>query len=85
MRKRNLLSICAVLAASPLALPAAVHVWEKQEVTLTAQQKTANPYMDVDVWVDLVGPDFDRRVYGFWDGGSRWRGFSRRSRSCSAW
>ncbi|HVO12337.1 MAG TPA: DUF4038 domain-containing protein [Vicinamibacteria bacterium] len=45
-----------------------VHVWERQEVTLTSAGSCANPYTDVVVWVDLVGPDFHKRVYGFWDG-----------------
>lgn len=47
----------------------AVHVWEKQEVTLTAAHQYANPYTNVTVWVDLTGPHFHKRVYGFWDGG----------------
>ena len=25
------------------------------------------------VWVDLAGPNFKKRVYGFWDGGSTFR------------
>lgn len=54
-------------AASP------VHVWEKQEVTLTAAESYANPYTDVTVWVDLTGPHFHKRVYGFWDGGQTFR------------
>ncbi len=47
---------------------APVHVWEKQELIFKASGKYANAYTDVDVWVDLKGPGFDRRVYGFWDG-----------------
>jgi len=46
-----------------------VHVWEKQELTFTATNAYANPYTDVVVWVDLKGPGFAKRVYGFWDGG----------------
>ena len=46
----------------------AVHVWDKQEVTLTAARDFGNPYTDVTVWVDLTGPHFHKRVYGFWDG-----------------
>ena len=46
-----------------------VHVWEKIEIVLEAQGDYANPYTDVDVWVDLAGPGSLRRVYGFWDGG----------------
>ncbi len=45
------------------------HVWEKQSLTLTAEKTYANPYLDVTVWVDLTGPGFARRIYGFWDGG----------------
>jgi hypothetical protein len=65
--------LCALglVAARPAA--AAVHVWEKQEVTLTAKAAFANPYTDARVWVDLDGPGFHRRVYGFWDGGATFR------------
>ncbi len=50
-----------------------VHVWEKVEITLQARESYANPYTDVSVWVDLEGPDFKKRVHGFWDGGSTYR------------
>ena len=50
-----------------------VHVWEKQELTFTAAQSFANPYTDVMVWVDLAGPQFQKRIYGFWDGGRTFR------------
>ena len=46
-----------------------VHVWETQEVILYAHEKYENPYVDVECWIDLKGPDESRRVYGFWDGG----------------
>jgi hypothetical protein len=46
-----------------------VHVWQLQEITLAAARDYANPYADVECWVELEGPDFRRRVYGFWDGG----------------
>ena len=61
------------LAASTTPANAAVHVWEKQEVTLTSARSWANPYTDVTVWVDLKGPNFQKRVYGFWDGGQTFR------------
>ena len=50
-----------------------VHVWEKQEITLTAANSYDNAYTDVIVWVDLSGPGFNKRVYGFWDGGQTFR------------
>jgi len=46
-----------------------VHVWEKQELTFTAEHTYKNPYTEVIVWVDLSGPGFSKRIYGFWDGG----------------
>ena len=46
----------------------AVHVWERQEITLKAQHTYSNPYVSVDVWVDLKGPGFNKRAYGYWDG-----------------
>ena len=32
-----------------------------------------NAYTNVIVWVDLTGPGFNKRVYGFWDGGETFR------------
>jgi hypothetical protein len=46
-----------------------VHVWQAQEITLATARDYANPYVDIECWVDLEGPGFRRRVYGFWDGG----------------
>ena len=46
-----------------------VHVWDTQEITFEAAHDYANPYADVVCWIDLQGPGFSRRVYGFWDGG----------------
>ncbi len=50
-----------------------VHTWEKVEITLQAEGAYDNSYKDVCVWVDLKGPGFARRCYGFWDGGNRFR------------
>ena len=48
-----------------LAVPSAarlqsgeVHVWEVQEITFEAGARYANPYADVDCWVELEGPGF---------------------------
>lgn len=48
-----------------------IRTWQVQELVFQAQQEYANPYMDVDIWVRLQGPNFDKRVYGFWDGNNR--------------
>ena len=50
-----------------------VHVYERVELTLTAANTYTNAYTDVEVWVDLRGPGFNRRCYGFWDGGQVFR------------
>lgn len=52
---------------------APIHVWETLELTFIAQNPYKNAYTEVKVWVDLAGPGFDKRVYGFWDGGNTFR------------
>ncbi len=44
------------------------HIWEMREITFTAEKRYENPYTDVDFWVQLKGPGFDGKVWGFWDG-----------------
>ena len=55
------------------ASDAEVHVWEKHELAFAADREFSNPYTDVTVWVDLKGPGFSKRVYGFWDGGKEFK------------
>ncbi len=50
-----------------------VRVWQRYDIVLESAVAHANPYTDVIVWVDLAGPGFSRRVYGFWDGGATFR------------
>jgi hypothetical protein len=50
-----------------------VHVWEMQELNFTASNTYTNPYTEVKIWVELTGPDFNKRVYGFWDGGNSFK------------
>ncbi len=59
----------AILASAAEATVWRVHVWDKQEIVLTSARSFPNPYTDITVWVDLSGPGFDKRVYGFWNGG----------------
>lgn len=68
----------AILGLVPVfgwGLPASgeVHVWETQEIILQASRDYANPYAEVDSWIELEGPGFAKRVYGFWDGGRTFR------------
>ena len=50
-----------------------VHVWEKLQITLETQRPYSNPYTEVEVWIDLTGPGFSRRIFGFWDGANVYR------------
>ncbi len=68
-----LLACGAPLFAQQAADSSTVHVWEMKEITLTATQDYDNPYTDVTCWVELEGPNFSKRVYGFWDGGNTFR------------
>ena len=64
--------VASCCAATLLAQPP-VHVWELQEIELRASRPYANPYAEVECWVELKGPGFSKRVYGFWDGGDVFR------------
>ena len=64
----SLLTVLLIAAVSGFAA-APVHAWEKQELTFTAENSYKNAYTDVILWVDLTGPGFNKRIYGFWDGG----------------
>jgi hypothetical protein len=72
MTHRTIIAICLLALAGVCHArlqSGEVHVWETQEITLEAAREYPNPYVDVTVWIDLTGPGFARRVYGFWDGG----------------
>jgi hypothetical protein len=71
MKAFRLILLLGTVLPAAANLPAGpVHVWERQELTLTAAHPPTNPYTDVVVWVDLTGPGFAKRIYGFWDGGA---------------
>lgn len=65
--------VCAAVALWAGAAEAATHAWELQEVEFQAVKKYANPYTGVECWVELKGPGFSKRIYGFWDGGQTFR------------
>ncbi len=48
--------------------PEKVHVYEIKEIQLDAANIYKNPYKEVECWVELSGPDFNKKIYGFWDG-----------------
>jgi hypothetical protein len=63
------LVIIALLVSCLRQTGETIHVFEIKEIVLTAENQYENPYTAVDCWVDLKGPGFNKRVYGFWDGG----------------
>jgi hypothetical protein len=67
------LTFSVAFGAAPPVNEKTYHVWEKVEITLVARAKYDNPYTGMTVWVDLKGPGFARRCYGFWDGGDTFR------------
>ncbi|TWU41078.1 DUF5060 domain-containing protein [Novipirellula artificiosorum] len=53
---------------------AQTHVFEVVEKTFTAENTYHNPYIDVDLWVNLNGPNGKKHlVPAFWDGGQTFR------------
>ena len=60
-------------AGARARVPASAHVWELQEIELRAAQPYANAYVEVETWIELKGPGFSKRIYGFWDGGDVFR------------
>ncbi len=50
-----------------------IHVWEMKELAFTSEHAYDNPYTDVDLWIELSGPGFNKKVYGFWDGGDTFK------------
>ncbi|MGD8787558.1 MAG: DUF5060 domain-containing protein, partial [Phycisphaerales bacterium] len=77
-KHQNLFSFCIIflliliitLNAHSADSPSDIHVWETKEITLKAQKDYENYYTDVTCWVELKGPNFSKRIYGFWDGGN---------------
>ena len=70
---RMIFTLVLVTSFSVTAAQAPVHVWELQELTFTAERSYKNAYTDVTVWIELSGPEFNKKVYGFWDGGNTFR------------
>jgi hypothetical protein len=73
-RMKFLLPLLAAFALqTATAAPDQTHAWEKVELTFHATNQYSNPYTEIAVWVDLKGPEFDKRCYGFWDGSNVFR------------
>ncbi len=74
---KSILKVTLLFLSIPLIFactePKTIHTFEIQEIVLNAQNTYENPYKEVECWVQLEGPDFNKRIYGFWDGGNTFR------------
>ncbi len=66
---RLVFAICAVFITTAKLSALSTFVWQPLEIHFKAEGNYENPYMEVTMWVDLTGPGFAKRVFGFWDGG----------------
>lgn len=65
----SVLTVLLVCCAGTGADSATVGQWNLHEITLESSKSYTNPFEDVDVFADFVGPDSQViRVYGFYDG-----------------
>ncbi|MBN2588873.1 MAG: DUF4038 domain-containing protein [Sedimentisphaerales bacterium] len=65
------ISLFSNLTFSQISLAATdVPVWQMKEIELQAANTYDNYYADVTCWIELKGPNFSKRIYGFWDGGN---------------
>ncbi|MBN1560816.1 DUF4038 domain-containing protein, partial [candidate division KSB1 bacterium] len=56
------------------ATPETAQQWAMVELTFEAREEVANPYTDVQLVVEFIGPNGQRiRRPGFWDGDKWWR------------
>jgi hypothetical protein len=62
-----------LISIHAVAAPPDIHIWETRELTFSAKNYYKNPYTDVTFWIDLSGPGFNKKVFGFWDGDSTFR------------
>jgi hypothetical protein len=65
-----LISLLMTIDIAKAEQPVAIHTWEMHEIILKAENQYKNYYTDVTCWVELHGPKFSKRIYGFWDGGN---------------
>ncbi|MEJ7767554.1 MAG: DUF4038 domain-containing protein [Chitinophagaceae bacterium] len=72
-RKRSFSTLMLIAIHWMATANSVVHVWEMHELIFRSANAYKNAYTDVDFWVDLSGPGFNKRIYGFWDGGNVFR------------
>jgi len=64
--------VISITAQTPGNHPV-LHVWEVKEIELNCSQEHNNYYTDVCCWIYLRGPNFYKRIYGYWDGENKFK------------
>jgi len=41
-----------------------VKLWQTVELEFTSEQDYTNPYTEVEVWIQLTGPNFNKKIWG---------------------
>jgi hypothetical protein len=67
------LSFPVIIDIANANAPESVHIWENYDIIFNADKKYKNYYTDVICRVDLKGPEFSKRIYGFWDGNNTYK------------
>lgn len=68
----SVFAFCSFMILSVWAVSSEkVYVFEVKEIELTAELEYSNPYKEAECWIELQGPGFNKKIYGFWDGGNR--------------
>ncbi len=73
MKNKIFLLLTIIVIFPGIANAREIRVWTMKELSFTADLAYENPYVEVDIWVDLKGPGFEKRIYGFWDGGQTFK------------
>jgi len=73
VKKLLSLVLVSLVTCTGSSANARVHVWQTVELNFEAQNSYENPYTEVELWVRLEGPGFDKKVYGFWDGANMFK------------
>ncbi|MGL4630410.1 MAG: DUF4038 domain-containing protein [Leadbetterella sp.] len=65
----RILFLFFLLCVSQASNAQLIHPWETIEINLQVENTYENPYAQVETWVVWKGPNFSKKVYGFWNGG----------------
>ena len=68
MKILNAILIALICNLSLISAQETVKVWKTVEIKFESQIDYRNPYTEVELWIQLTGPHFNEKIWGFWDG-----------------